>query len=127
MTQHACIKLNGLELSVNLGWPQGERVKQQIVTLDATIYFAKAPLACTSDNLDDTVCYDKLVEKIKSYLIARNFRLLEHLGHELHQIIKTNFPADTRVKINVTKKPAILNLTGGVTFCYSDLESPWSS
>jgi len=120
MKNYSSITLNSLELSVNLGWPQGERVKQQIITLDVAIHFSEPPLACTSDQLADTYCYDTLVNTIKASVATRNFRLLEHVGHEIHQLVKQSLRSDIRVHIRVTKKPAILNLTGGVTFSYGD-------
>ncbi len=116
------ITLNGLELSVNLGWPQGERIKQQIVTLDVTLHFKTPPNACSTDQLEDTYCYDHLVSVIKTSVATRNFRLLEHLGYEIHRAIKQEVAKEIAVEICITKKPAILNLTRGVTFCYSDEE-----
>ncbi|EKD72379.1 MAG: dihydroneopterin aldolase [uncultured bacterium] len=120
MKNHAYITLNGLELSVNLGWPQGERIKQQMITADVTLFFAAPPTACVTDQLADTYCYDKLVASIKTNLATRHFRLLEHLGHEIYQLIKQQITSDVRVQVHLTKKPAILHLTGGVTFCYGD-------
>ncbi len=122
MKKYSSITLNRLKLSVNLGWPQGERVKQQIVTLNVTIRFKEPPVACTTDQLSDTYCYDDLVNTIKSHVATRNFRLLEHLGYEIYQVIKHSVRTALSVKILITKKPAILNLTGGVTFCYGDEE-----
>lgn len=118
MKNDARINLNGLELQVNLGWPQGERKKTQIVTLDVSIGFATEPLGCTTDQLADTYCYDALIKVIKNNLDGQNFRLLEYLGYEIHRIITENLPPACAVYIKLTKKPAILNLTGGVTFCY---------
>jgi dihydroneopterin aldolase len=79
-------------------------------------------VACTTDQLSDTYCYDTLVNTIKTSVATRNFRLLEHLGREIHQTVKNSLASDIKVSIRITKKPAILNLTGGVTFCYSDEE-----
>ncbi|MEO8401636.1 MAG: dihydroneopterin aldolase [Gammaproteobacteria bacterium] len=120
MACKSIIRLNQLELSVNLGWPQGERIKPQIVTADVIIHFTKPPAACVSDQLTDTHCYDMLIKTIKTEIAARNFRLLEHLGFEIHRIAKQAISAETRIQISITKKPAILNLTGGVTFFYED-------
>lgn len=111
--------LKGLELSVNLGWTSGERAKQQSILLDATIDFAIPPLACTTDQLTDTYCYDQLIQQIKATIAVNSFRLLEHVTYEIYQLIKNFIQADTKINIQVTKKPAIANLAG-VTFCYSD-------
>ena len=121
MTHYAKIKINGLELQVNLGWPSGERKKPQIVKLDISIDFPTPPLGCVTDQLTDTYCYDALITTLKSQLVEQHFRLLEHLGQEIHRLIKANLPTNFIVHIQVTKKPAILNLTGGVTFCFGDV------
>src|SRR3990167_2092669 len=118
MKNYARMVLNHLELSVNLGWPHGERVKQQIVTADVTIFFENPPKACMTDQLADTYCYDTLIDKIKNCVALRHFRLLEHLAYEIYHIVKQLASANARVHVALTKKPAILNLTGGITFCY---------
>ncbi len=120
MKSYAQMKINGLELQVNLGWPSGERKKPQIVKLDVSIDFPSPPRGCITDQLTDTHCYDTLITLIKTHLSEQHFRLLEHLGQEIHQVIKENLPPDFVVGIQLTKKPAILNLTGGVTFCFGD-------
>ncbi len=112
------MKINGLELSVNLGWPQDERKGVQIVMLDVSIHFPDLPPACLTDELADTYCYATLIQTIKNGIASRDFRLLEHLGYEIHRIISETFPPDFTIRVCLTKKPAILNLTGGVTFCY---------
>lgn len=120
MTTFSSITLNHLELSVNLGWPQDERIKPQIVTLDVVIHFSKTPLGCTTDQLTDTYCYHTLINTIKNSLEQRHFRLIEHLGFELYQTIKKSLANDARIQLHLTKKPAILNLMGGVTFSFGD-------
>lgn len=119
-THYASINLNGLELSVKLGWPQDERLKEQIIRLDIVIHFLTPPKACQSDDLNDTHCYDALIEIIKRFVAARKFRLLEHLGCEIYTVIKNELSDNAEVCVKITKKPAILNLTDGVTFCYGD-------
>lgn len=121
MKHYAQIKINGLELQVNLGWPSGERKKPQIVKLDVCIDFPAPPSGCVTDQLTDTYCYDALITIIKNNIAEQHFRLLERLGQEIHRVIKANLPADFLVHIQLTKKPPILNLTGGVTFCFGDI------
>src|SRR3990167_9291872 len=120
MTISTRIQLHGLELNVYLGWPKAERLQQQTVILDVTLIFAKPPHACVTDNLHDTYCYDTLVSKIKKEVESRKFRLVEHLGCEIYRIIKSNLSKDTMIHLSVTKKPAIPNLTGGISFYYED-------
>ena len=120
MKNYTCITLNSLEVPVKLGWTEEERSHEQLISIDVTIQFAEPPKACTTDLLNDTHCYDSLVTAIKTSINDREFRLLEYLGYALYQTIKPHFSPDTLIQIHITKKPAILNLTKGVTFSYGD-------
>src|SRR5688500_16606919 len=102
--------IQGLKLPVNLGWPDNERKQEQIVLLDLEIAFFKPPLACTTDHLEDTVCYSALIQTLRDKLSVRNFHLIEHLGHEIYSIVKEQFPLDAQITVHVTKKPKIKGL-----------------
>lgn len=119
------ISLNGLELSVNLGWPEEERQQKQLVLVDVNIRLLKPPQACHTDQLEDTFCYDALVTAIKSYTTQESFRLVEHLGYKIYKLIKDITQNNALVTIRLHKKPAIANLTGGVAFSYGDEELTW--
>lgn len=113
------IILHELELPVFLGWSEAERLRKQMVMLDITLHFKTPPLACQTDQLKDTVCYQFLADKIKDHLETRKFHLLEHLGFDVYTLIKTIFPADTRVQISISKQPPIPNLKKAI-FSYGD-------
>ncbi len=120
------IVIHGLELKLNLGWSESERLpKKQIVVIDIKLDFIQPPQACTSDNLADTICYDKLISEIKSSISPRKFLLLEHLGHEIYNAIKNNLNNQVLVAIKVKKKPAIEDLKKGVSFYYGDKDCIW--
>src|SRR5690606_18212430 len=78
------LRVHRLALEVRLGCSEAERAVPQSVELDATIRFAEPPAGCTSDRLEDTVCYAELATVAREIVSAREFRLVEHLGHELH-------------------------------------------
>ena len=119
MTQYSNITIQGLALNVNLGWPDTERQSQQIVILDVTLHFEKPPLACYSDQLNDTFCYDLLISTIKKKVLSRGFRLIEQLGFEIYQTVKSLLPPHLCVYINLSKKPAIKGLKQ-VSFTFGD-------
>lgn len=119
------IVLHGLELSVLLGWGTAERSQEQCVVVDIHIQFHTLPRACVTDDLADTFCYDAFVSEIKKRVAAREFRLIEHLGHDLYQLCREHLPKDALVTIRGTKKPPIANLTGGVSFCCGDEVFAW--
>lgn len=121
---HTSITLRQLKLQIYLGWSAQERLKKQPILLDIQLKFRNVPKACHTDNLADTVCYATLVEKIQQ-ITQQRFRLLEHLAHEIYQIIQKNIKKQTTISLKLTKKPPIKNLTGGVTFYYGDEVITW--
>ena len=114
----AHITLQQLELNVFLGWTEQERQQAQTVTVDIDLALPAPPVACTSDQLDDTYCYADLIEKIKKEIEGKPFRLIEKLSHSIYQTVKNTLPADIKINVTVSKKPSISGLTGGVKFCY---------
>ena len=119
------LSLHELELSVFLGWPDEENAQLQRVLLDIDIHFSAPPAACLSDDLKDTFSYDTLIEYIQKNTATKKFRLLEHLGFAIHQLIKTFISQDTSVNVSVKKHPAIAALKGGASFYFGDTPS-WS-
>jgi len=119
------IVLRGLEFPVYLGWPDAERAQPQIVVIDFNLQFPQPPHGCVSDELQDTHCYDTLTSSILEKISQRQFRLLEHLGHEVYQHLKSFVKEGTKVNIRVKKLPPIAGLKGGVFFNYGDENFVW--
>jgi dihydroneopterin aldolase len=113
--------LRGIELTLNLGWPDAERAQKQSLLIDIILQFATPPKACLTDNLTDTICYDELIKKIVQATEAREYRLIEHLAWHIYQIIQKNLSSHA-ISVSISKKPAIPQLTGGVVFTYGDKE-----
>ncbi|MES2217473.1 MAG: dihydroneopterin aldolase [Pseudomonadota bacterium] len=119
------IVLRGLEFPVFLGWPDAERAQQQLVVIDINLQFQQPPQGCVSDELQDTHCYDTLTATILEKISTRQYKLLEHLGHELYQHIKAFVKEGTTVGVRVKKLPPIASLKGGVFFHYGDENIVW--
>lgn len=116
--------INQFELPVFLGWPQDERHQTQIVSIDIHINFAAPPGACASDSLEDTFCYSWLTDQIREKIADNKFHLIEHLAQTILAITRGLVPDATMIAVNLTKKPSITGLKGGVTFsCVSVKES----
>lgn len=115
------LAINNLALEVNLGWPDAERKKQQTILLDLTIEFNEPPIACSSDELKDTVCYSELILQIKREIDAKPFHLIEHLGAEVYKIAKAYIPFDCKIAVRISKFPEIPGLAGGVYFNFKDI------
>ena len=112
--------INQLELTLHLGWPENEILKKQTVLLDIEIQFAKPPIACISDQLDDTLCYSKLIQLIRDHILPKHFHLIEHLSYSIYQLIKPLVPNPSKMIVHITKHPKIPNYTGAVRFSYGD-------
>ena len=111
------LSLRGLEVEVHLGCTQLERARPQRVSISATIRFERAPRACESDDLSETVCMAALAEALGDVCRTREFALIEHLTHELHVRALALVPRDGECELEVIKlTPPIANLTGGFAF-----------
>ena len=119
----ATLEIDAVELWVRLGCAAPERAAPQEVRLGLTIRFAETPAGCCSDRLEDTVCYAELAEAAREHCAAREFRLIEHLAHELYALIRTRLPEAARLALTVTKvRPPVAELRGGVSFRLEERE-----
>lgn len=111
------LRLNKLELQVNLGWPEKERAKPQPIYLDIELSGNHLLKACKTDTLDDTVCYDILSTAIKAHVKNLEFKLVEHLAWDLFNFIQKKLPKKMGLKLTVTKPNApVEGLLGGASF-----------
>lgn len=114
------LSINQLNLFVSLGWPDHERLDKQAIIMDVDMVFPTPPLACTTDQLQDTLCYSDLINALRPALEGKTFHLIEHLAQDAYNILKAALPAHSLIKVSVLKHPAILGLAGGVTFTLGD-------
>jgi 7,8-dihydroneopterin aldolase/epimerase/oxygenase len=119
MTTKSSLFINALELELFLGWPNEERIRQQIVTLDVEIQYSSPPKACSSDHLQDTVCYRELIEMLRAKVGSKHYHLIEHVTQEVYTALKTVLPSSCHLSVHLTKHPQIQGL-GSVTFSYHD-------
>lgn len=114
------LSINDLRLWASLGNSLEEQANLQPISLYIQLSFITKPLACITDNLNDGVCYAKIVELVRNILQIKVFNLLEHLTSYLHteiqQYLEKIFP-NIELKIIVNKlSPPVANIFGGVTF-----------
>ncbi len=119
MQNKTALFINELELEIYLGWPNEERIRKQVISLDIEIAFPAIPKACASDDLKDTVCYHELIKSLRKKIGETKFHLIEHVTQEVYQILKRLLPNKSILSVNLTKHPQIQGL-GSVTFNYRD-------
>lgn len=95
------IFLHTVRAKTLIGWYDWERVAPQVVELDLEIGLPSTR-AGASDNLVDTIDYDRVVNVLRESLAAQHFQLLEALAEHIAHILRHDFGAPW-VRVSVTK------------------------
>lgn len=82
----ATIKIKNLALRTVIGFNEWERKKKQDVVLNVEMEF-EAKKAIESDNIEDSLDYKKIKNKIIAGVEASNFQLLETLASHVLEIV----------------------------------------
>lgn len=115
----AVLSFDAARLDVRIGVTAEERAKPQPIDLSVRVGFLEAPPGCQTDQLSDTVCYEKLVLRARKYIQKKEFFLIERLAFELHQDLHSAIVGDAELWLSVQKiHPPVENLAGGVRFAY---------
>lgn len=115
------MKIRELSLPVSLGCTTEERARLQEVRISVELRFAEVPLGTESDRLNDTICYAKICEALKSYVECKEFHLIEKMANDFDEIIRKIIDGRAESSVIVHKvKPPINNLLGGVEYRIGD-------
>ena len=102
------IFIRDYRLSIKVGLYAWERVAPQTVQFDLEIGIPAAR-AAQSDNLDDTIDYARVVQRIEEDLRDNRIELLEKLAEHVAGLVMGEFKAPW-VKVSVTKLAALKNV-----------------
>ncbi len=94
---------NDFKLPVYLGVTAKERARKQNVLITVKISFMRPPRACETGNINDTICYDALIQKIKQFCHNQKFTLLELLGEQLFILIKNSIFKESKLYLHLAK------------------------
>lgn len=103
--------LTDFKVPMHLGWGDEERADTQVVSLDIEIVYADNPMACDSDALKDTLCYDQLSQAIKAQLISQSYRLIEHAAKDVYALIMQYLKPNDWLCLRLTKVPPVEGLS----------------
>ena len=97
--------VHGISMQINIGLYDWERAKKQevIMDIDYTIHSKNVAL---SDNISDTVNYQKMIDHLKQFAESSNFKLVETLAEKLAYEAKSNFNVK-QITIKLAKTKAI--------------------
>jgi dihydroneopterin aldolase len=114
-TLQTSLELQDLRFKMLIGCNEEEKILQQEISVYIKISFLEAPLGCKSDNIGDTLCYDKITNIIREVCNLKHYHLIEHLGWQIYQQLKNNYSDKITIKINKLNPP-IDELKGGAQF-----------
>ena len=118
---NSVISLDELLLKVHLGITEKEQSVPQDVKISFKFFYKDFPAGCNTDNIADTVCYNKTADIVTSYCKNNKVKLLEYLCLELHKKIRKILPDNVVLWIKVEKcHPPIEGMLGGASFEYAD-------
>jgi FolB domain-containing protein len=82
------LEVRTLPISVSLGCDAEEKRTKTTVHLDLSLKFPSPPPACSTDRLEDTLCYDRLSKSVARFCGRKHFNLIEHLAYDLYRHLK---------------------------------------
>lgn len=99
------LEISGLALTTQIGIYAWEKKIKQKVLIDVTMTW---PHDNCHDELNQTVDYAVLCEKITDYVENQTFNLIETLAEQVAQEIKNNFSSQSLI-VRVSKPHAVKN------------------
>ncbi len=98
------IDLTGIEVWARHGVLPAEKTTSQKFLVDLSVVFDTKP-AAASDNLDDTVDYGALAERVHAVVESESHRLIETLADRIAQVVLED-PLVSSVQVTVHKPQA---------------------
>ncbi|MCH1429425.1 MAG: dihydroneopterin aldolase [Chlamydiales bacterium] len=98
----ACIGLNGIKFSANLGVYEHEKQSSQIVTADLEIWF-DIQACIQDDDFEKTIDYQEVVDVLSKKASSRHYALIETLSAELSKEMMDHFSAIQKLRLKIYK------------------------
>lgn len=115
------LKVRQLSLQVCIGANELERAQSQEVRISVELRFRETPIGLWSDQLEDTICYEKICQAFRGRVAGHQYVLVEKLAGDLMDLLQRITEGRAEVAIDVEKvAPPIEGLQGGVLFHYGD-------
>lgn len=118
------LKVRRLRLNVHLGCTAEEQKNLQPVDVNLTFKFEGLPTGSVSDELEETLCYDKISTLLKNKVENKYFKLVEKLAFELFAEVRNFATPNIKLWIEVIKvHPPVEDLLGGVSFSFGEFSN----
>jgi dihydroneopterin aldolase len=117
------IAINDLRIWLHLGYSEEEKHHPQLISFNIELIFKSPPSSCSTDQLEDTVCYAKIIQYVQDLCQNRKFNLIEYLATEVYRVINDSLGDKKQdiflINVTICKiSPPIANVHGGVSFTY---------
>jgi dihydroneopterin aldolase len=92
----------------------------QPIDVHTEIKFFEELRGCTTDNLEDVVCYHTLTEKIIESLRGKSFHLIEFVAKQIFETVASFISLGAILAITITKpNHPVPHVQKGISFKYS--------
>ena len=117
------LKILDLQLYRHLGITKQEQHNKQPIKVNISIQRNTPPLGCLSDDIENTLCYDKICNLITQESSKKTYNLIEHVCYDILELLKNyikkyiltkNLNIETKLFVSVSKNPPIENLLQAV-------------
>jgi dihydroneopterin aldolase len=115
------LSISNYETYIFLGNDDEEKNAKRQIIIDVSLRFSQKNNACCSDNIDQTICYSKLIDFIEEKLHGASFNLIEKVAQFLYDEISeylNDMSISKRIKV-IKTSPPVKNLPS-VSFTCSD-------
>lgn len=119
------LRIVNWKLPVYLGVGEVERQFLQILEIDIDIDFKMPPKGGENDFIENTVCYDQMIQELNARFKNQSFHLIESVATQIYDLIKAQILECARMYVRVKKKPSLVGLAGYLEYGYGD--EPFSS
>ncbi|MGQ4002013.1 dihydroneopterin aldolase [Francisellaceae bacterium CB300] len=96
--------LQNMQIFVSLGCSEEERANKQLIEIDLELLFPKNFNASDTDDLDETICYYTLRNKIQAFCDDISCNLIEYLAKQIYSFINENYAISVKY-LKLIKRP----------------------
>ena len=97
------LKIMGHRNMAFLGLYEHEQASKREIIINIIITFNEPPKACFSDDIEDTVCYDSIINIIDEILSSNRFKLVEHITHCIYNKLSIYLKNYANLSVEVVK------------------------
>jgi dihydroneopterin aldolase len=115
---NSVLSLNKLLLNVKIGVEDYERILAREIELYIKFHLNKPII---NDDINNTICYYKTATIIEDYCKDKEFKLIEFLCYQIHQLLKATYGIELLIEVRIVKKnPFNNNMLDYAEFGYID-------